>query len=511
MTIPGGLPDLGFPGNLPPDADPRIWAQTLQHLVWHAVARDGRLRIADANGGAVTRNAVFGYVSALRAAGVQPGDVVVVKADNDARGAAMMLATWLNGCALCPVDPSAPADVHALITEQSGARAVFEAHGACTRVEHAAPHDTRLPIRRATGVDLALIIFTSGSSGRPKGVLLTHANVMSALRAIATYLGMHAQDRVLCVPPMFLDYGLYQVLFTLFVGNELVLATQRTNPLKVLGLIDTHRPTILPVVPALASGLSTVLNTFGQTLPSVRLVCNTGGHLAAATVDGIRRSFPNAEIYPMYGLTESKRALYLPPERVAIKPDSVGGPMPGLDARVVVLDEAGQRVEAQPGEVGELYLRGSSVMQGYHSGESTAGAKLVGGRYRDDVWLATGDLFMRDEDDCLFFVGRSKSLIKQRGYCIYPRDLEAAAESIADVGSAIAIGRREDDGDESAVLFVVLNRPGDTDAEERVRACLRSTLHRSLQARFVRFLPEWPALAVGKIDLGALARMAKEM
>lgn len=492
-----------------PRSDVRIWAQTLQQLV-AAALRDERLQlISDASRQTLTNADVLNARALLAAHDVRAGDVVMIKAQNDLRGVGAMLAAWLQGCTICPVDPTAAPELHALIAQESRAVAVFEADGQLRRVADAQP--TRLRIARATGVDLGMTIFTSGSSGNPKGVVLTHSNVMSSLRAISTYLELGPRHRILCIPPMFLDYGVYQVLFSLFTGCSLVLGSGLRSPLKILDLIHECQPNILPVVPALASGLAKVLNTFNQTIDSLEMVTNTGGHLAPATIDALRSSFPKARIYPMYGLTETKRALFLPPHWVDEKHGSVGSAMPGLDARVVVTREDGELVEAEIGEIGELYLRGASVMQGYHRDNGGAGARLIPGAYRDDNWLATGDLFEADADGCLYFRGRSKSLIKQKGYCIYPRDIEAAAEALPQVGSAIVVGRTESDGDESAVLFVVLKDHGDVAAQQAVRDHIQQQLHRSVQPRIIEFLNEWPALAVGKIDLGALQNMAKSL
>ena len=494
-----------------PPGDPRIWAQTLQDLVLAAMRDNLSANIVDANGNALQTEAVWAFRKQLQEHDIHPGDVVLIKAINDLNGACALLGAWLHGCTVCPVDPSASPEVHDLIVHHSAARIVVQEDGSLAPVQHQDLPKKKIKVSKPTGVELGLIIFTSGSSGNPKGVLLTHSNVMSSLRAISTFLEIDEQDKIVCVPPMFLDYGLYQVLFAIFTGCKLVLASSLTNPLKILALIKETQPTILPVVPALASGLAKVLNTFHQTVDSLRTVSNTGGHLPPATIAAMQRSFPNARIFPMYGLTETKRALYLPPELVEQKPGSVGGPMPGMDARVVVTTEDGQLVEAEAGQEGELYLRGSSVMQGYHGQDNSAGARLIHGNYRDDVWLATGDLFEMDADGCLFFRGRSKQLIKQKGFCIYPRDLEAVAELLPEVASAVVVGREEADGDESAVLFAILHGTNEQAHQDDVREQILERLHKSLQPRIIHFLTEWPALSVGKIDVGALRKMAKEL
>lgn len=437
----------------------------------------------------------------------------MVKARNDLAGVTAILATWALGAVLCPVDPSGAQTVHATIAEQSGAQGLIEADGTIRRFDTPRPRRpfaTDRPLC-ATGEDLAMVIFTSGSSGAPKGVLLTHSNILAALRAITSYLEITADDRILCIPPMFLDYGVYQVLFTLFTRCRLFVGSGITNPLTILSLIEAAKPTMIPVVPALASGLARILNTFGQSIDGLRVVCNTGGHLAPATVEALQRAFPGVAVVAMYGLTESKRALYLPAHMIADKDGSVGGPMPGLDARVVVEAPDGTLIEAEDGEEGELYVRGASVMQGYHSAAATGGARLIPGDWREDNWLATGDLFLRDSDGCLWFRGRSKALVKQRGYCLYPRDIEAVAEAHKDVSSAVMIGRMEPDGDESACLFMVSPHSGDPAAETRIKSEIFAGLHPSLQPRFVDFLSDWPPSPVGKIDLNALKRKAESL
>lgn len=496
-----------------PQGDPRLGAHTLQHLVLAMLRDRATGLIRDVDGVELAVEQVDEVVAQLTMSGVVPGDVVVVKARNDLGGVASILGVWALGCALCPVDPSGAQEVHAAIVEQSGAKAIVGGDGSVTAVERvcAVPLIELRNPRVATGEDLGLIIFTSGSSGSPKGVLLTHSNVLCALRAITAYLDIGPCDRILCIPPMFLDYGVYQVLFAMFARTTLYLGSGVTNPLRILEMIKTCKPTIIPVVPALASGLARVLNTFGSVIEGVRIVTNTGGHLAPSSTTALQRAFPGVQVVPMYGLTESKRALFLPAELVESKPGSVGGPMPGLDARVVIADKDGQLVEAPDNVDGELYVRGASVMQGYHSPAAAGGARLIPGHYRDDNWLATGDLFVRDEDGCLFFRGRSKALIKQRGYCLYPRDLEAAAEATVGVESSVVVGRTEPDGDESAVLFAVTNVAGDDAAEAALRDGILAQLHPTIQPRLVKFLKQWPASPVGKIDLNKLRIMAEEL
>ncbi len=491
-----------------PHNDPRVWAHAPQALSRAFLDDEATGLIVDVDGNALTPDMVLDLHNGLVERGIQTGDVVLVKAENALMGVAGILATWMTGATVCPVDPSASNDVVDLIGSEIQARALIETDGSLHLTGHTSQSEPWRARDYATGEDLGLVIFTSGSSGRPKGVMLSNTNIMTALRAIASYLAITPKDRVLCIPPMFLDYGIYQVLFTLFSRSALVLGTGIKNPIRILEMIKAYQPTIIPVVPALASGLTRILNTFSQELEGVRIVCNTGGHLAPTTIDSLRRAFPGVQVVPMYGLTESKRALFLPADLVDSHAGSVGGPMPGLDARVVVVESDGTLVEAEEGQEGELYVRGASVMQGYHAADAGAGARIIQGHHRDDVWLATGDFFVRDADGCLYFRGRSKALVKQRGYCLYPRDIEAVAETLPTVRSAVVIGRTEPDGDESAILFIV---PQDGADETAIKDGVMAELPPTLQPRFVHFLPEWPPSPVGKIDLNAFKTIAKDL
>ncbi|MBV8753542.1 MAG: acyl--CoA ligase [Hyphomicrobiales bacterium] len=490
-----------------------MWAHSVTDLVAGFVRDGGVERIRDNTDDTLTMARVEDAHGRLAAAGIRAGDVVLVEAENSLSVVATLLAAWLMGCAVCPVDPDAPEAVKLLIARESKARASVTPDGGVFLHADAEPAPELIVLRRSkriTGPDLALVVFTSGSSGVPKGVLLTHQNVMSAVRSISAYLQLRTADRILCVPPFFFDYGLYQLLLTMFNDCSLILNNNQTNAVMVLKLIETMRPTVLPVVPALASSLARMLEIVGKQGPDVRLITNTGGHLPDSAIKSMAAAFPRAKVVPMYGLTECKRALYYDPEAFPARRDSVGRPMPGLEAKVVVHEPGAEPREAAPDEVGELHVRGSSVMQGYHRGDQVEGARLLPGRYRDDNWLATGDLFAVDDAGLFYFRGRSKALIKQGGYCIHPRDIEILAEAHQDVVTARVVGRTEDNGDESAVLFLQLAGPATRARQKQVTGELKQTIHKTLMPRVVRFVEEWPATPNGKIDANALVALTRE-
>jgi acyl-CoA synthetase (AMP-forming)/AMP-acid ligase II len=503
-----------LPQGVLPEGDHRFWAHSVTDLVVGFLRDGGCSRIAEAGGRSLQLSDVEDVVTRLRAAGVRSGDVVLVQVYNEVTAVAALMGVWLVACCVCPVDPDTPPDVLAMIAREAHASAVIHADGQIellSRERDAASLQGRL-IRlrrpaRVTGVDLALVIFTSGSSGQPKGVMLSHQNVMSALRSLSAYLALREDDRILSIPPLFFDYGLYQLLLTMFEGCSLVLNGRQTSVVMLLRQIEQKLPTVLPVVPALAAGLARMFTTVNKKALCVRLVTNTGGHLSDKTIEELEQAFPNARIMPMYGLTESKRALFLDRQRYPGRNACVGRAMPGLEAMVVV--HAGDAVRvAKPDEVGELWVRGPSVMQGYHRVDASGGARLEPGAYRDDNWLGTGDLFSMDADGLAYFRGRNKVLIKQGGYCIYPRDIEAKAESLADIVAARVVARQETNGDESAVLFAQVDPAMTREQRKRLVEQVKELIPRTIMPREVRFVVEWPATPNGKIDAKQLANLA---
>jgi long-chain acyl-CoA synthetase len=503
-----GAASVALNGDLPP-GDPRIWAHTVTDVVAAFISAGHLHNVQDCAGVPLDRSSIEARWSQLCEAGLKSGDVVIVESCNTLRSVESVFAAWLLGCAVCPVDPDAPASVKKLIASEANARARITADGELTvRSDVAASGLIKLRRPpRVTGPDIALMIFTSGSSGVPKGVLLSHENVMSALRAISTYLKLQPTDRILCVPPLFFDYGLYQLLLTLFNNCLLTLSDRHTSAVMLLKLIEASRATVLPVVPALAAALAKMLAVVGKQGPHVRLVTNTGGHLTQSAIAALGRAFPNATVMPMYGLTECKRVLYLDTQRFDASSGAVGRPMPGMEARVVVQQGDTLR-DAQPFEIGELYVRGASVMQGYQRVDADDGARVVPGGYRTDNWLATGDMFSVDDRGLFHFRGRSKSLIKQGGYCVVAADVERMAETHPQIAVARVVGRMEESGDESVVLFVQALAAVAGPQQKKIAAELKQMIHKTLMPREIHFIDEWPATANGKIDQRELVQRA---
>jgi len=445
---------------------------------------------------------------------IQHGDRLLILAEPSLDTIALFFAAWHKGAVVISLPPSTKEANLTLIAEDCHARYSINPHSnSWTATNTVKKRDSIIKYRNCptvTGIDLALIIYTSGSTGSPKGIMLTHTNVLSALRSISQYLALKAEDIILSVPPLHFDYGLYQILFSCFTQCSVYITPANTNPMQALKMVKEYQPTILPLVPALAVGMVRLAKAMAFTFPSVRLITNTGGHLPVNIIHSLSVVFPNAQIMPMYGLTESKRVMFNTPEFVEKYPESAGKPMPGIDAKVFAehqTEQGVEYVETDIDEIGELWVRGASVMQGYTTDKNGAGCRLIAGNYRDDNWLATGDLFSVNKEGFFFFRGRQKELIKQAGFCLYPRDIEASIESIGFIEDCAVIASEDESGDEIACLFV---RSEKVVSKQELSKYLKSVLDTSYIPKRIEIIEQWPLSVNGKIDKKQLQRLLQK-
>lgn len=458
--------------------------------------------ITDTAGGILGSDLCQSYMDVLTNSEttVQHGDKVIIAADNSVNSVAWMLALWHLGAAVVPVKSGMARHSIESIAQDCNAKFLIE-NNQVAPLENWQSLPKTFAYRteaRVTGVDLALLIYTSGSTGTPKGIMLTHQNVLTSLQSISQYLRIEKDDRILCLSPLSFDYGLYQALFALYRPCRTLLYGSTFNPMAVIKLLAAERITLLPLVPAMASALARLLPVLKPDLSCLRAITNTGGHLPDSVIHSWKRFHSELNVFAMYGLTECKRALYLEPEFWQQKPGSVGKPIPGLDAKVFIETEQGL-IEANAGEVGELYVRGSAVMQAYCDPNAQGGARLIAGSYRADNWLATGDLFCVDEDGFFYFKGRSKDLIKQAGFCLYPKEIEAQVESCPFVDLAAVIASVDANGDEVAVAVIQLSQC-DEETERYASDWIKDNLDKDYTPRNIRFIEKLALTDNSKID-----------
>lgn len=342
-------------------------------------------------------------------------------------------------------------------------------------------------------LDLATLIYTSGSTGEPKGVMSDHSNVVFAASSIIQYLENTEEDVVINTLPLSFDYGLYQLLMTFKFGGRLVLERWFAFPAVILNRIGAEKVTGLPGVPTIfALLLQMDLKRFN--LSSLRYITNTAAALPSSHIEAIREAFPWVKLYSMYGLTETKRTLYLPPEELDHRPASVGIPIPGTEAWLV--DDTGRRVG--PGDIGELVVRGRHVMRGYWNDPAASAERFRAGEVPGERLCYTGDLFRMDNEGFFYFVARKDDIIKCRGEKVSPREIENVLYKLAGVREAAVIGIPDPVMGQSIKAFVALNDPKITEADI-LRHC-RIHLEDLLMPQQVVILPGLPKTDSGKIS-----------
>jgi len=354
--------------------------------------------------------------------------------------------------------------------------------------------DTPPPNVRLVDLDLAAIIYTSGSTGDPKGVTLTHRNMVTAAKSITTYLENVTSDIVLSVLPLSFDYGLYQALMTFLFSGTLVLEKKFGYPYQLVKLIQSKGVTGFPCVPTMMAILLQLEKLSGKELASVRYISNTGAALPPAYIPRLKKIFPNAKIYSMYGLTECKRVSYLPPDWVDRKPDSVGVPMPNTE--VYVVDDEG--VFKQRDGVGQLVVRGSNVMQGYWNDPLATDRVLKPGRFPWEKVLYTGDLFRIDEDGFLYFMGRLDDIIKVRGERVSPKEIENVIYRLEDVVETRVTPVPDEILGNAIKVEIVTRQESSITIDDILRHC-RENLEDLMVPKYVEIVESLPKSEAGKI------------
>ena len=341
-------------------------------------------------------------------------------------------------------------------------------------------------------LDLACLIYTSGSTGEPKGVMSDHSNVAFAASSIIQYLENVPDDIVINVLPLSFDYGLYQLLMVIMFAGTLVLEKGFAYPAAVLKRIAEERVTGFPGVPTIFAMLLQ-MDTSRYDLSSLRYLTNTAAALPPSHIMQLRERFPWAKVYSMYGLTETKRTLYLPPEQLDLRPGAVGIAIPGTE--VWIEDEDGQRLG--PGQIGELVVRGRHVMRGYW-GNPQATEK----RYRPGPWPGervcyTDDLFTMDQEGYFYFVSRKDDIIKSRGEKVSPKEIENVLYALEGVREAAVIGVPDPIQGQAIKAFVAGD--GDQLSEAHVLAHLRAHLEDFMVPKYVVLCDALPKTSSGKI------------
>jgi acyl-CoA synthetase (AMP-forming)/AMP-acid ligase II len=370
-----------------------------------------------------------------RAAGIEPGARVLLWMQNDVSMAAALLACWAEDAIAVLADASGKrAQLEHAVAITQPALLVSIAELPCADIGVAALNPAEVPPSgapasgrqpRALPTDPASIVFTSGSTGWPKGVVQSHGNLLRACRAVGHYMALEQKDSVLCPVPWSFDYGYGQLLSTLLLGLSHVIPALN-NPSGICEALEQHRPSVLAGTPAVFSYLVGGMSPIAETRrDSVRLLTSSGGRVAAPVRNLLFDFFEQSALVLNYGLTESYRSCYLPPAMAREHGDALGFSIPGTE--VVVINDRGER--AAPFEEGEIIHRGDYLCMGYWGNpEATAAClrpdpfALPGLPYAGRC-LYTGDIGYLDGSGLLHFIGRRDRLIKSMGVRVSPQDV----------------------------------------------------------------------------------------
>jgi acyl-CoA synthetase (AMP-forming)/AMP-acid ligase II len=275
--------------------------------------------------------------------------------------------------------------------------------------------------------DVALLMFTSGSSGKPKGVMLSHENVISNILAIDKYFQIKADDSILIARPLSHAAVLTGEFFvSLYKGLTVHLYNESFSPQRLASYMAEHKITVFCATPTLLNLLCRSVRKGGK-LP-LKHMAVSGERLSKETAITITGAFPDTDIYSVYGLTEaSPRVSYLPPDKFRSKPGSVGVPIDGVQMRI--LDNDGEK--ATSGAPERLWVKSAGVMRGYYGNEPLTKAKIK------DGWLDTGDIAYKDKDGYFYIVGRADNMIIRSGMNIYPEEVEGALLSDGRIEKAL--------------------------------------------------------------------------
>ena len=458
---------------------------------------------------------VKGFAGFLHAQGLVAGDRIAIVLPNSLEAVVACYGSWLAGCVAVPLNAQARGRELGAWLRHSGATLLVH-ESANTEIVEALAEPGVSPQRVVVGVreapaggtkwqdaigsapvvsaahifqPVATILYTSGTTGAPKGVTLTHANVVANTDAIIEYLELTRVDSAVSMLPFYYSYGASVLHTHLAVGGRLVLHQNLVFPEMVVETIVRERVTGLPGV---ASSFSLILDRVAlaqHDLSSLRYLTQAGGPMAPILVKRLRNAIPHARLFVMYGQTEATaRLAWLPPERLDDKPGSVGKAIRGV--RIEIRNDTGAAVP--PETPGEVWVRGANVMAGYWN-DPVATALVL-----RDGWLRTGDMGCMDAEGYLYLDGRRSDMIKTGAHRVHPLDVEEVVFELPGVIDVAVVGVDEPTLGQVIKVFIVAGGAPPLDAD-LVRAHCRRRLATYKVPRHVEFIATLPRTASGKV------------
>jgi long-chain acyl-CoA synthetase len=477
----------------------------------------------------VTYNQLVGRAKAvacgLQQLGVAAGDKVAVYLPNSVEFVAAFFGAIGGGSVLIPINPLLKPEEVAHVLADSRAKAIIVHQdllpGAVQALQHcpavegillvpatAAAAPLNVPsslkfidlstVRPPSGLEWpmplksdqlpAVIVYTSGTTGKPKGAVLTHHNLLSVFPARLDLFDIDENDRCLATLPLCHIYGMTVVTIGTIGRAGTLVVLPKFEARSALQTIERERITILPAVPAMYMMMLHEMAQAEYDLSSLRLCFSGAAPMPPQAIPAVEARF-GVPLIEGYGLTESACVATINPLHGTRKPTSVGPALPGV--QVLIVDDYGNRLPAGPNNIGEIVLGGPNIMTGYYQQPEATQEVLRNG------WLLTGDLGYLDEDGYLFIAGRKKELIIRGGANIYPREIEDVIARIPGVREVAVIGVPDEIMGERVKAVVAVNDSSIT--EEAIKQFCAQHLADYKVPRIVQFVPALPRNSTGKV------------
>ena len=458
---------------------------------------------------AATAARAASVAAGLASAGISPGDRVGIAMHNVPEFVYSYFGILAAGAAVIPLNPTLTEPEVGRILEDAeaslvlgvpgsgeAARRAAEAAGIryVVATEWTAEGGGPLEVAAGSADDLAVLAYTSGTTGEPKGAILTHGNLLANVeQQMSIDAHVESSDVLLLALPLFHIFGLNVTLGLLAKTGATGVITERFEPVECLRLVQEHGITVLFGAPTMYTALVATPGADQYDLSSVRLAISGAAPLPAEILRRFKELF-GVDVYEGYGLTETAPTLTSNRVAAAPKPGSIGKPLPGVEIRLV--DEAGDDVEL--GDPGEIVARGPNVFGGYwHKEEETRRA------FTPDGWFRTGDVAVQDEDGYLYIVDRKRDMVIVSGFNVFPSEVEQALVQSPDVAEAAVIGVPHPYTGEAVKAFVVLEQGADATEAELI-ADVQSRLARFKCPRSIEIVDTLPHLLTGKVLRRAL-------
>ncbi len=353
--------------------------------------------------------------------------------------------------------------------------------------------------------DPATIMYTSGSTGNPKGVVFSHRNILDGARIISEYIGIDKQDRLLSILPFNFDYGLNQLTTVLLTGATLVLVNYLT-PQDIINSLRKYQITGLAGIPTLWTQLAKY-DWVGDDFKTLRYITNSGGKFPEILVREYRKRIPKVKIFLMYGLTEAFRSTYLDPAQIDVRPTSIGKAIPNVE--ILILNE--ENKICKPGEIGELVHRGALVSLGYWNNEEKTTERFRLNPLQNkfikipEIVVFSGDLVKSDEEGYIYFVGRKDNMIKTSGFRVSPTEVEEVFYTTDKVHDVVAFGIPDYEKGEAIKVILTLKNEDSIGADDLLKL-VSKIMPVYMVPKAIEIRKSLPRTSNGKIDRSNLIK-----